>query len=63
MTDDTIQLQAAVKMFIQFLLEHREELEQGISAQQRQEVSLNQPKYYRKMTKDKSRANNVAKLD
>lgn len=60
MPDDTIQIRTAVKMFIQFLLEHRNELEQEMSTQQRQELRLYRAKYYRKRMKDKSTANNAA---
>lgn len=54
MLDDTIQIRTAVKMFIQFLLEHREELEQGMNAHQRHEVRPYQARHYRKTIKDKS---------
>ena len=38
MQNDTIQMQTAVQMFIDFLLEHREELEKQMKEQHRREA-------------------------
>ncbi|MEM7127025.1 MAG: hypothetical protein AAF702_11895 [Chloroflexota bacterium] len=38
MYNDTIRMRTAVQMFIDFLLEHREELEKGITEKHRQEA-------------------------
>ncbi|MEM7132176.1 MAG: hypothetical protein AAF702_38070 [Chloroflexota bacterium] len=55
MRHDTIQMRTAVQMFIDFLLEHREELEKAIEEKKQQEVQQEQ-----KNDKAESSSNTIA---
>ena len=63
MKHDSIQIRTAVRMLIDFLLEHREELEQKMNAQQREEAKQHVVEQPRKLLKGKFTSKSDATLD
>lgn len=63
MKHDSIQIRTAVRMLIDFLLEHREQLEQKMNAQQREAAKQHIDEQARKLSKGKFTSKSDVTLD